>query len=62
MRTADGKSLPAERLGNSDYCGHCHAQIFHEWNSSAHHFSSLNNPVYRSVVLATAERRDLQML
>ncbi len=57
VRTANGKLLPAERLGNSDYCGHCHTQIFHEWNSSAHHFSSLNNPVYRSVALATAERR-----
>lgn len=57
-RTANGKALPAERLGNSDYCGHCHTQIFHEWNSSTHHFSSLNNPVYRSVVLSTAERRD----
>jgi hypothetical protein len=61
-RTSNGKPLPAERLGNSDYCGHCHTQIFHEWNSSAHHFSSLNNPVYRSVVLATAERRDPKTL
>lgn len=58
VRTANGKFLPAERLGNADYCGHCHTQIFHEWNSSAHHFSSLNNPIYRSVVLSTAERRD----
>lgn len=56
VRTDNGRLLPAERLGNSDYCGHCHTQIFHEWNASTHHFSSLNNPIYRSVVLSTAER------
>lgn len=53
MRTSNGEFLPAERMGNSDYCGHCHTQIFHEWDASTHHFSSFNNPVYRNVALST---------
>jgi len=61
-RPADGAAIPAERLGNSDYCGHCHTDIFHQWNASSHHFSSFNNPVYRRVALETAERRGADVL
>lgn len=55
--SASGRPIAAERLGNSDYCGHCHTDVFHQWNASSHHFSSFNNPVYRRVALETAERR-----
>lgn len=56
-RPAGGALVPAERLGNSDYCGACHTDVFHQWNSSAHHFSSFNNPFYRHVALHARERR-----
>jgi hypothetical protein len=52
-RSASGRFIPADRLGSSDYCGACHTEIFHEWGASTHHFSSLNNPFYRHVALAT---------
>ncbi len=52
-RPAGGVLVPAQRLGNSDYCGACHTDVFQQWNSSAHHFSSFNNPFYRHVALAT---------
>lgn len=57
-RPQDSRFIPAARLGGSDYCGHCHTEIFHQWNASAHHFSSHNNPFYRKVVLESAARRD----
>lgn len=41
------------KLGGSEYCGHCHTDIFHQWNASSHHFSSFNNPIYRKVVTHT---------
>jgi hypothetical protein len=56
-RTSDGRAIEPERLGGSDYCGNCHRQIFHEWNSSLHHFSSFNNAVYRTVALDVVKRR-----
>ncbi|HEY6908956.1 MAG TPA: multiheme c-type cytochrome [Myxococcales bacterium] len=56
-RTGGGRLVPAAVLGNSDYCGACHLQIFHEWDASSHHFSSFNNPYYRRVAEATRERR-----
>lgn len=45
------------KLGGSEYCGHCHTDIFHQWNASTHHFSSFNNPVYRKVVGDTIRRK-----
>jgi len=45
------------KLGGSEYCGHCHTDIFHQWNASTHHFSSFNNPVYRKVVTHTIEKK-----
>jgi hypothetical protein len=56
-RSASGQPIAAELLGNSDYCGHCHTDIFHQWNASSHHFSSFNNPVYRRVALETAAQK-----
>jgi hypothetical protein len=47
------------KLGGSEYCGHCHTDIFQQWNASTHHFSSFNNPVYRKVVTSTIERKGL---
>ena len=49
------------KLGGSEYCGHCHTDIFHQWNASTHHFSSFNNPVYRKVVTSTIARKGQPM-
>ena len=57
LRTVDGRFIPAAELGNSDYCGHCHSDIFHQWDASTHHFSSFNDPYYRRVALDVAEHR-----
>jgi hypothetical protein len=56
-RTEDGRFIPAMELGNSDYCGHCHTDIFHQWDASTHHFSSFNDPYYRRVTQDVAEHR-----
>jgi Cytochrome c554 and c-prime len=61
-RTASGHVIAPERLGGSDYCGNCHRQIYHEWNSSLHHFSSFNNAVYRRVALDVERRRGPEVL
>ena len=49
-------SIPADKLGNSFYCGHCHTQIFQEWSASLHRFSSHNNPVYHRVTQAVRQQ------
>jgi hypothetical protein len=56
-RTQDGRFIPATELGNSDYCGHCHTDIFHQWDASTHHFSSFNDPYYRRVAQDVADNR-----
>lgn len=55
----DNGAVDPMKLGGSEYCGHCHVDIFHQWNASTHHFSSFNNPVYRKVVLDTIEHKGL---
>ena len=34
----------------TEACGRCHPDIFKQWNSSAHHFSSFNNQWYRKSI------------
>ena len=57
-----GKNIPSEKLGSSEYCGHCHTEVFQQWNASAHHFSSFNNPIYRKVALQTLEEKGVETL
>jgi tetratricopeptide (TPR) repeat protein len=52
-RTADGNFIPAAALMMDAYCLKCHADIYHSWFHSAHHFSSFNNPPYRFSVRET---------
>jgi tetratricopeptide (TPR) repeat protein len=47
----DGKTLAA-----NDYCQTCHPDSFHQWERSAHRFSSFNNPFYRKSVELMADR------
>ncbi|VAW99338.1 hypothetical protein MNBD_GAMMA21-2737 [hydrothermal vent metagenome] len=57
VKTETGDYIPAAQLGNSDYCGHCHRDVFQQWNASAHHFSSFNNPFYRKVALEVEAKK-----
>ena len=42
--------IPANFFMTSATCGRCHEDIYKEWNSSAHHFSSFNNQWYRKSI------------
>ena len=50
VQTVDGKNIPAKYFMQSQACERCHADIYKQWNSSAHHFSSFNNQWYRKSV------------
>ena len=45
--TNTGGTIPADFFLTSETCGRCHADIYDQWNASAHHFSSFNNQWYR---------------
>ncbi len=45
-----GEKIPSEFFMQSDSCKRCHQDIYNQWNSSAHHFSSFNNQWYRKSI------------
>jgi len=45
-----GGIIPANFFMTSATCGRCHQDIYAQWNSSAHHFSSFNNQWYRKSI------------
>ena len=49
-QVAGNIKIPSKYFMESDACQRCHQDIFKEWNSSAHHFSSFNNQWYRKSV------------
>ena len=49
-QTGDGKPIPASYFMESDSCQRCHQDIYKQWKSSAHHFSSFNNAWYRKSI------------
>jgi len=49
-QTRDGKNIPAKYFMQSQACERCHQDIYKQWNSSAHHFSSFNNQWYRKSI------------
>src|SRR5579863_1219724 len=49
-QTVDGKNIPAKYFMQSQACERCHQDIYKQWNSSAHHFSSFNNQWYRKSI------------
>ncbi|MGC1383591.1 MAG: tetratricopeptide repeat protein [Candidatus Acidiferrales bacterium] len=49
-QTADHGHIPASYFTESQSCQRCHADIYKQWQSSAHHFSSFNNPWYRKSI------------
>ena len=54
--TFDQGLLDAKKLAANDYCQSCHPDSFHQWERSAHRFSSFNNPFYRKSVEMMADR------
>jgi hypothetical protein len=47
VKTSTQGKLPAEYLTRSEEsCSRCHKEIYEQWKSSSHHFSSFNNPWY----------------
>ncbi len=44
------QKIPSKFFMESDSCKRCHEDIYNQWFSSAHHFSSLNNQWYRKSI------------
>ncbi len=49
-KTNVGGYIPSDFFMDSKVCGQCHKEIYDQWNSSAHHFSSFNNQFYRKSI------------
>ena len=49
-QTTDGKYIPSSYFLQSQACERCHSDIYKQWQSSAHHFSSFNNQWYRKSI------------
>ncbi|HXN22422.1 MAG TPA: tetratricopeptide repeat protein [Candidatus Dormibacteraeota bacterium] len=49
-QTVDGGKIPAKFFMQSASCERCHSDIYKQWYSSAHHFSSFNNQWYRKSI------------
>ncbi len=45
-----GETIPSKFFMESESCKRCHEDIYNQWNSSAHHFSSFNNQWYRKSI------------
>ncbi|MEW5975619.1 MAG: tetratricopeptide repeat protein [Acidobacteriota bacterium] len=48
--TTSGKTIPSNFFMTSETCKRCHPDIYDQWNSSMHHFSSFNNQWYRKAI------------
>jgi tetratricopeptide (TPR) repeat protein len=49
-QTPDNKPIKSEFFMNSESCRRCHPDIYAQWRSSMHHFSSFNNQWYRKAI------------
>lgn len=49
-QVAGKRQIPSKFFMESDACERCHQDIFKQWQSSAHHFSSFNNQWYRKSI------------
>lgn len=45
-----GQKIPSKFFMESESCKRCHEDIYKQWYSSAHHFSSFNNQWYRKAI------------
>jgi len=49
-QTKHGGNIPSQYFMKSDACQRCRADIYKQWDSSVHHFSSFNNQWYRKSI------------
>ena len=49
-QTKGGVNIPAKYFMQSQACERCHEDIYKQWYSSMHHFSSFNNQWYRKSI------------
>ncbi len=49
-QVAGNRKIPSKYFMESDACERCHQDIYKQWQSSAHHFSSFNNQWYRKSI------------
>ncbi len=49
-QTKGGVMIPSNYFMESGACQRCHSDVYNQWNSSAHHFSSFNNQWYRKSI------------
>jgi len=49
-QTRDGNYIPSDYFLKSQACERCHSDIYKQWQSSMHHFSSFNNQWYRKAI------------
>lgn len=49
-QTNVGGIIPSDFFMDSERCGECHADIYAQWQGSAHHFASFNNQFYRKSI------------
>ena len=49
-RTNVGGTIPSKFFMTSQSCGRCHKDVYEQWQSSAHRFSSFNNQWYRKSI------------
>ena len=45
-----GQKIPSKFFMESESCKRCHEDVYNQWYSSAHHFSSFNNQWYRKSI------------
>ena len=45
-----GGKVPSNFFMTAKECGRCHEEVYEQWESSAHHFSSFNNQWYRKSI------------
>lgn len=59
-RIADGHWLSEDDLTDTEYCARCHGEIHEQWEASAHHFSSMNDPFYAATFAVMQRDRDVE--
>ncbi len=50
VQIANNAKIPKNFFLESETCKQCHADIYRQWEGSAHHFSSFNNQWYRKSI------------
>ncbi len=59
-QTASGGKVPSDFFLDSSACGECHKDVYEQWRSSMHRFSSFNNQFYRKSIEYMQETAGVQ--